>query len=342
MHLKNTKHKTLKMDDRYIKTLQSEFKPPTVSKSFFPIRHTKPIRELTANSLIDDFYSNILEWNDANVYFSIDNNVFVHDFYKNRTKKLLSYKKYAINSIKEVTKGICIGTMDGVLSCNNLETKKAYRWKLHSSRIGVIDSYQDLIFTGSRDRAIKCLDLRCKKVAYSFYGHTQEVCGLKISNDGRYVATGGNDNKLLIHDRRMYGVPLRKINDHVAAVKAISWCPSDNNILVSGGGTACKTIKMWNVNDLDPIQSIDANSQVCSLYWTKNNQILSTHGYSQNEIRVMKASNLEVRDIYKAHRSRVLHFAIQEDEEYFVTGSGDSEIYFWRYGNGVDLQVNLR
>lgn len=342
MHMKNIEQHTLKMGDRYIKNLESQLHPPSVTRISAPTTYTVPIRELVSRPLIDDFYSNILDWQGANVYFAIDNTAYAHDFFKNKTRKLLNYRKYMINSIKAVPGGICIGTMDGVLSWNNMETKKAFRWKVHSSRIGIIDAYQDLLFTGSRDRAIKCVDIRSKKPVYSFYGHTQEVCGLKVSNDGRYVASGGNDNKLIIHDRRMYGTPLRKINDHVAAVKAITWCPSDNNILLSGGGTACKSIKMWNVDILEPLLSIDANSQVCSLYWTKNNQILSTHGYSQNEIRVMLAGSLQVKDIYKAHKSRVLHFAMSDDEEYFVTGSGDSEIYFWKYGHGHDGYMNIR
>lgn len=330
------------MKDRYLKPRLSTLKQPHCSNFELPFCHTKPIRELLSRSLIDDFYSNILDWHGSNVYFAIDNAAFMHDFYKNKSKKITSYRKFVINSVKAISNGICFGTLDGVLSWHNTDLRRAYRWKLHHSRIGIIDNYEDLLFTGSRDRTLKCVDLRCKQAVYTFFGHTQEICGLKVSNDGRYVASGGNDNKLFIHDRRMLGLPLRKINDHVAAVKAISWCPSDNNILVSGGGTACKTVKIWNLNVLEPIKSIDALSQVCSLHWTKNNQILSTHGYSQNEIRVMTASNLHTIDVYKSHKSRVLHFAISGDEEYFVTGSGDTEIYFWKYGREHDFQINIR
>jgi len=33
---------------------------------------------------------------------------------------------------------------------------------------------------------------------YSFAGHKQEICGLKWSFDGNYLASGGNDNKIYI------------------------------------------------------------------------------------------------------------------------------------------------
>lgn len=85
-------------------------------------------------------------------------------------------------------------------------------------------------------------------------GHSQEVCGLKWSPDGKYLASGGNDNMLQIwsvvgghhhaHDQALYS-----FNHHQAAVKALAWCPWQTNILASGGGTADRTIRFWNCNN---------------------------------------------------------------------------------------------
>lgn len=55
-------------------------------------------------------------------------------------------------------------------------------------------------------------------------GHKQEVCGLKWNPEGSLLASGGNDNKLLIWDSRNTK-PVAKFNEHLAAVKAISWSP---------------------------------------------------------------------------------------------------------------------
>lgn len=55
-------------------------------------------------------------------------------------------------------------------------------------------------------------------------GHRQEVCGLKWNPEGTQLASGGNDNKLLIWDQRN-SAPIAKFNEHIAAVKAISWSP---------------------------------------------------------------------------------------------------------------------
>lgn len=55
-------------------------------------------------------------------------------------------------------------------------------------------------------------------------GHTQEVCGLKWSPDHQLLASGGNDNKLLIWSLSS-PAPVKTYTDHTAAIKAIAWSP---------------------------------------------------------------------------------------------------------------------
>ena len=56
-----------------------------------------------------------------------------------------------------------------------------------------------------------------------------QVCGLKWSPDKQYLASGGNDNKLMLwscHSSR----PVHVFNDHLAAVKAIAWSPHQHGM----------------------------------------------------------------------------------------------------------------
>jgi cell division cycle 20-like protein 1 (cofactor of APC complex) len=69
----------------------------------------------------------------------------------------------------------------------------------------------------------------------------------------------------------------------LAAVKAVAWSPHQHGLLVSGGGTADRTIKFRNTLTGTTIKTIDAGSQVCNIMFSKNsNEIVSTHGYSLN------------------------------------------------------------
>jgi len=147
--------------------------------------------------------------------------------------------------------------------------------------------------------------------------HRQEVCGLRWSPDGRQLASGGNDNRLLVW-QDMNPTPLHTFRDHNAAVKAIAWSPHQvrrrdrhdsgcaarrltssctrcdaryraplqSNLLASGGGTADRCIRFWNTLTGAALAAVDTGSQVCNIAWSKtSNELVSTHGYSQHQVR---------------------------------------------------------
>lgn len=156
------------------------------------------------------------------------------------------------------------------------------------------------------------------------------MCGLKLNCTKGMLASGGNDNNIFLYDSRMISESLYAIKSHKAAIKALCFSKTNPYLLTSGGGTADKTIKLWHViNTPRLVKSIDTNSQVCNLYWTHTDKIISTHGYSLNDSRIL-SNNLCVKDVNKGHKNRIIHFAINESEEFYLTGSADSVVNVWR------------
>uniref|UniRef100_A0A5K3EVB2 ANAPC4_WD40 domain-containing protein n=1 Tax=Mesocestoides corti TaxID=53468 RepID=A0A5K3EVB2_MESCO len=162
--------------------------------------------------------------------------------------------------------------------------------------------------------------------------HRQEVCGLKWSPDNQYLASGGNDNRLLVWSQHVANLagPVLAYEEHVAAVKAISWSPHQHGLLASGGGTADRCIRFWNTLSGQPLRSIETESQVCNLAWSAHsNELVSTHGYSQNQILVWQYPSLRQLAKLTGHSSRVLYLAVSPDGENIVTGAGDETLRFW-------------
>ena len=87
-----------------------------------------------------------------------------------------------------------------------------------------------------------------------------QVCGLKWSHDDRELASGGNDNQLLVWNQRSQH-PVLRLTEHTAAVKAIAWSPHQQGLLASGGGTADRCIRFWNTANGNVLNSIDTGSQ---------------------------------------------------------------------------------
>ncbi|CAN1789128.1 Protein FIZZY-RELATED 2 [Linum perenne] len=156
-----------------------------------------------------------------------------------------------------------------------------------------------------------------------------QVCGLKWSYDNRQLASGGNDNRLFVWNQHSTQ-PVLKYCEHTAAVKAIAWSPHLHGLLASGGGTADRCIRFWNTTTNSHLSCMDTGSQVCNLVWSKNvNELVSTHGYSQNQIIVWRYPTMSKLATLTGHTYRVLYLAISPDGQTIVTGAGDETLRFW-------------
>ena len=136
-----------------------------------------------------------------------------------------------------------------------------------------------------------------------------EICNVSWSADGNYLASGGNDNKLLLWSPKQ-SEAIARLTEHQAAIKALAWSPHHRNILASGGGTSDKTIKQWNVGSMQLLSSVNTGAQVCCLDFSKNtNEIVSTHGYNNNHIAIWSAPSMQKIATLHGHTKRVLYLA---------------------------------
>jgi len=158
---------------------------------------------------------------------------------------------------------------------------------------------------------------------------------LKWSPDGTQLASGGNDNMLSIWDGARISnsdcSPTFSLSDHVAAVKALDWCPWESNLLASGGGTADRTLRFWNTKTGACVNSVDTLSQICSIKWsTHYRELVTSHGYSKNQLTVWKYPSLARVAELTGHTSRVLHMALSPDGQTVATAAGDETLRFWK------------
>jgi cell division cycle 20-like protein 1 (cofactor of APC complex) len=146
------------------------------------------------------------------------------------------------------------------------------------------------------------------------------------------LASGGNDNKLMVWQvgHNAPSEPLARFGQHCAAVKAINWSPLHRGLLATGGGTADQHIRFWNTLTLQPLSAINTGSQVCNLVFSKtNDELVSTHGYSLNQVIVWKYPTMEKIATLTGHTYRVLYLAMSPDGSSIVTGAGDETLRFW-------------
>uniref|UniRef100_A0A3Q2HV60 Fizzy-related protein homolog n=1 Tax=Equus caballus TaxID=9796 RepID=A0A3Q2HV60_HORSE len=296
-----------------------------------------PFKVLDAPELQDDFYLNLVDWSSLNVLsVGLGTCVYLWSACTSQVTRLcdLSVEGDSVTSVGWSERGnlVAVGTHKGFVQIWDAAAgKKLSMLEGHTARVGALAWNADQLSSGSRDRMILQRDIRTPPLQSErrLQGHRQEVCGLKWSTDHQLLASGGNDNKLLVWNHSSLS-PVQQYTEHLAAVKAIAWSPHQHGLLASGGGTADRCIRFWNTLTGQPLQCIDTGSQVCNLAWSKHaNELVSTHGYSQNQILVWKYPSLTQVAKLTGHSYRVLYLAMSPDGEAIVTGAGDETLRFW-------------
>ncbi|EKV16567.1 Cell cycle regulatory protein (Srw1), putative [Penicillium digitatum PHI26] len=294
-----------------------------------------PYKVLDAPDLQDDFYLNLVDWGSSNILgVGLANSVYMWNSHTGGVTRLCELKDDTVTSVSWIQRGthLAIGTGKGLVQIWDAEHCRRLRTMIgHTNRVGALAWNDHILTSGSRDRLIYHRDVRSPdQYIRKLSGHKQEVCGLKWNTEDGQLASGGNDNKLMVWDK-LSETPLYRFSGHNAAVKAIAWSPHQHHLLASGGGTADRTIKFWNTQTGSMIKEVDTGSQVCNLSWSKNSdEIISTHGYSQNQIVIWKYPRMEQIVSLTGHTFRVLYLAMSPDGQTVVTGAGDETLRFWK------------
>uniref|UniRef100_A0A0D9Z1E2 CDC20/Fizzy WD40 domain-containing protein n=1 Tax=Oryza glumipatula TaxID=40148 RepID=A0A0D9Z1E2_9ORYZ len=294
-----------------------------------------PYKVLDAPALQDDFYLNLVDWSSHNILaVGLGNCVYLWNACSSKVTKLCDLGvDDNVCSVGWAQRGthLAVGTNQGKVQVwDATRCKRIRTMESHRMRVGALAWNSSLLSSGSRDKSILHHDIRAQDDYISrLAGHKSEVCGLKWSYDNRQLASGGNDNRLYVWNQHS-AHPVLKYTEHTAAVKAIAWSPHLHGLLASGGGTADRCIRFWNTTTNMHLNYVDTGSQVCNLVWSKNvNELVSTHGYSQNQIIVWRYPTMSKLATLTGHTYRVLYLAISPDGQTIVTGAGDETLRFW-------------
>ncbi|KAG7272488.1 hypothetical protein CRUP_005960 [Coryphaenoides rupestris] len=325
-----------------LKVLYSQVTPSSIQKTRYI--SSVPDRILDAPEIRNDFYLNLLDWSSRNVLaVALQNNVYLWDATRGDITLLMKMEREEdyISSVSWTKEGnyLAIGTSDCNVQLGDVDSQKRLRiMSSHTARVGSLSWNDYVLSSASRSGHIHHHDVRvANHHIFTLAGHSQEVCGLRWSHDGRYLASGGNDNMVYVWPGVMEGSvgnggqSLHSWSDHQGAVKALAWCPWQANILASGGGTSDRHIRIWNVYSGSCITAHDTQSQISSLEFAPNyKELVSGHGYAHNNVSIWKYPSLtKVADL-AGHEDRVLNMVLCPDGSTMATISGDETVRLWK------------
>ncbi|KAJ6145365.1 cell division cycle protein Cdc20 [Penicillium chermesinum] len=331
-------HQSPPSPSTYVLNTTVLFRPSKSSAAQFRRRvQTAPERVLDAPGLLDDYYLNLLDWSSGNqVAIGLERNVYVWSAESGTVNCLLETSPDTyVSSVKWSGDGAYVGVGLGTGEVQIWDVEEGSKLRSmhgHDSRVGVMGWSKHTLSTGARSGLVFNHDVRIAqhKVA-ELVSHTSEVCGLEWRSDGAQLATGGNDNMVNIWDARSLNAPKFTKTNHRAAVKALSWCPWQLNLLATGGGSYDRHIHFWNTTTGARTNSIDTGSQVTSLRWSNHyREIVSSSGFPDNSLSIWSYPTL-VRNVeIPAHETRVLHSSLSPDGQMLATAAADESLKFWK------------
>ncbi|KAM8930220.1 cell division cycle protein 20 homolog [Pelodytes ibericus] len=325
-----------------LKVLYSQRTTPGSTKKTGRYIPSMPDRVLDAPDIRNDYYLNLIDWSANNLLaVALNDSVYLWNYTCGTILLLLQMENSQdyISSVSWIKEGnyLAVGTSNSEVQLWDVQQQKRLRnMASHSSRVGSLSWNSHILSSGSRTGHIHNHDVRvAQHHVATLAGHTQEVCGLKWSPDGRYLASGANDNLVNVWpsvqgDSGDYS-PVQTFTQHQGAVKAVAWCPWQTNVLATGGGTSDRHLRIWNVCSGTCLNAVDTHSQVCSIVWSTNyKELVSGHGFTQNQLVIWKYPTMTRVTELKGHTSRVLNLAMSPDGSTVASAAADETLRLWK------------
>lgn len=317
---------------------------------------------------LDNFYYNVLDMYDmSQICIGTQVGIIIYDILKkSKDENIFSHfinTVSEIHSVKFIEKNkLTFSNENGELKIYDISYVNPL--SLYNSNIkrnilsiDITSSNRNILFIGSSNGFVECIDIRENNKINFLYSHkvNDEVCKVKYSNQNSLLFSGGNDNQVIGFDLRKGKV----INTfkHKAAIKGIAINENENQ-MASGGGTYDKTIKLWDIKKMQMISETISESQVTNLEFINNNTLIAGYGYIGNnvivydlnydklvinEISPEKLSNSKHKDnvedivdifepigVFEKHLKRILYMAISFDKKWLSTSSNDGMIKIWK------------
>ncbi|KAF9822861.1 hypothetical protein SFRURICE_016095 [Spodoptera frugiperda] len=272
-----------------LRVVYSQAKVPSSVKNTTRYIPQAPDRILDAPDILDDYYLNLVDWS---------NSVYLWNAGTGQIEQLCTLEgSETVCSVQWVQGGgshLAVGTSAATVELWDCEKIKRLRvMDGHTGRVGSLAWNMYIVSSGARDGNIVHHDVRQRDHAVAtIHAHTQEICGLKWSPDGKCLASGGNDNLLNI------------------------WP-------IAQGQHYSQTQHLYSFN-----QHLAA---VCSIVWsTHYKELISGHGYANNQLVIWKYPVMTRVAELNGHMARVLHLALSPDGTTVLSAGADETLRLWK------------
>lgn len=172
-------------------------------------------------------------------------------------------------------------------------------------------------------------------------GHRGPVRALAYAPDGSRLASGGQDNVIMVWEPQS-GAQLKRLRSHSSHVRALTWGPT-GELLLSGGRAG--QVKLWKPDEYAEVAVVggaaDAADRdaVLSARFSADGEQIITAGRDRKAELYDAASLARVQQFAEGHEFLASSAVFFAGGARLATGAGDGTVRLWDAGTGSETNV---
>ena len=165
---------------------------------------------------------------------------------------------------------------------------------------------------------------------FTLKGHTDVVKSVAFSPDGKYIASGSDDNTIKLWDVAT-GECVKTFEVHTNYVYSVAFSPDGKYI---ASGSSDDTIKLWDVAIGECVNTFEGHTDaVISVAFSPDGKYIAS-GSVDKTIKLWDVAKGECVKTFEGHANMVNSVAFSPDGGYIASGSLDNTIKLWDVAKG--------
>lgn len=166
-------------------------------------------------------------------------------------------------------------------------------------------------------------------------GHDDGIQSVSISNDSRYLLSGGDDRSIRLWNT-LTGESVRVFEGHRGSISSLCFSPDDRYIL-SGGHD--RMMRLWDVNTGECVRTFKGHVGNVNSVCLSNNGRHALSGSDDDTMRLWGVDKAECLHTFEGRTGTVNSVCFSSDDRYALSGSNDGNVRLWDLENGKCLHV---
>lgn len=161
-------------------------------------------------------------------------------------------------------------------------------------------------------------------------GQKDDIDAVIFSPDSNQLATGGDDNLIIIWDSKTWK-EIRRLKGHKDSVRSIAF--SSNGKILASGDSGHKVV-LWDIETGKELRRIKVSDDINSVIFSPDGKHLAIASDSKNLLFWNISSEIDPLKFTGGHNNDINAVVISRDGKFLASGGSDKSVIIWEADTG--------